>query len=335
MNTQENYKAWEPGRKKGTIEDIVAYGLLAPSSHNTQPWKFVVEKNVIKILPDYGRSLPYSDRFNRELFISIGCAWANCEVAAEHFGYSIKSEILPEDEIEDVAVKITCTKAKTAKKNDLFAAITERKTNRFPHTSEELSQQIITLCTGQMFDQNMSVHIINDAVRKKAAADIAADVAEFVYADPVFKKELQEWLRPVSTKEKDGIALFDAGVPAKITEMIVKNITEARPKEEAERDWHTVNSSTGLFVLTAPDDSKESWLFAGRATEYCWLNLTNFGVSLAPMGGFVEHPVANQKLMKLLKTKKHPLFFARIGFPRKPTHVSPRRPLEDVLKRSL
>ena len=77
MNTQENYKAWEPGRKKGTIEDIVAYGLLAPSSHNTQPWKFVVEKNVIKILPDYGRSLPYSDRFNRELFRSIGCAWSN------------------------------------------------------------------------------------------------------------------------------------------------------------------------------------------------------------------------------------------------------------------
>ncbi len=335
MTTQDNYKAWEPDRKKGTIEDIVAYGLLAPSSHNSQPWKFKVEGNIIKIVPDYARSLPYSDRFNRELFISLGCVWANCEVAAKHFGYSVKSEVLPEDEIEDVAIKITCTKGKSGKNDELFTAITERKTNRFPHTDEKLSKSIISACSGQKFDKNMSVHIITNSEQIKAAADIAADVAGFVFADPVFKKELQEWLRPVSTKEKDGIALFDAGVPAKITEMIVKNITQADPKEEAERDRKTVQSSTGLFVLTAPDDSKESWLRAGRAVEYCWLTLTNFGISVAPMGGFVEHPIANQQLMKLLKTKKHPLFFARIGYAKEPTHVSPRRPLEDVLKRSL
>ncbi|KXK10236.1 MAG: hypothetical protein UZ22_OP11002000881 [Microgenomates bacterium OLB23] len=68
MKSTHNYKAWELDVKQGTLEDVVSYGLLAPSSHNTQPWKFEVQGEYIKIHPDYARSLPYSDRYNRAFF---------------------------------------------------------------------------------------------------------------------------------------------------------------------------------------------------------------------------------------------------------------------------
>lgn len=338
MNSKPNYKAWEVRSSGGTLEEIVKYGLLAPSSHNTQPWKFLVEKEHIKILPDYSRSLPYSDRYNRAFFTTLGCAWANCEIAAHHFGYKVNSTILPEDEVGDVAIRMRCSKSvdlKNSSTSDLFGAITKRQTNRRPHISKELDSEAIDACMGQLHDADMEIHILTDSQSRDSLADMAAEVANFVYDDPIFKKELQEWLRPITTDAKDGIALFDADVSAKETESIVKNIIHALPKEEAQKDRDLIKASTGFFVLTSTGDTKESWIRAGRLAEYCWLTLTNFDISVAPMTGLIEHPVVYQKLMKLLKTKKRPLFFARIGYTLKTSHVSPRRPLEDVLTRSL
>lgn len=337
MKTADNYNAWNV-RTKGTLEDVVAYGLLAPSSHNTQPWQFVIEGDYIKILPDYSRSLPYSDRYNRAFFTTLGCAWANCEVAAVRLGYAVMSEILPEDEIDDVTIQMRCvkgTKSYNKETLDLFNAITKRQTNRRPHIQKVLDKKTIDACVKQVYEKDMTIHILTDEHSRSELADMAAEVAAFVYDDPVFKKELQEWLRPTTTKEKDGIALFDAGVPAEVTELIVKNIVNAKPNEEAERDRALINASTGFLILTSPEDTREAWLKAGRLAEYCWLMLTNAGVSVAPMTGLVEHPSVHQKLMKLLKSTQRPLFFARIGYTEELNHVSPRRPLEDVLKRSL
>ncbi|KXK10235.1 MAG: hypothetical protein UZ22_OP11002000880 [Microgenomates bacterium OLB23] len=149
------------------------------------------------------------------------------------------------------------------------------------------------------------------------------------------KKELQEWLRPTTTHEKDGIALFDAGVSDKVSEQIVKNIVHAQPHEEAQKDRALIKGSTGFIVITAPGDTKEEWLRAGRLVEYCWLTLTHAGIAVAPMTGLIEHPTVHKRLMQLLHTAQRPLFFARIGYTEERNHVSPRRPLEDVLKRSL
>src|SRR5512136_2800950 len=40
---------------------IVHYASLAASGHNTQPWKFALQGNVIQIHPDYSRRLPVVD----------------------------------------------------------------------------------------------------------------------------------------------------------------------------------------------------------------------------------------------------------------------------------
>jgi nitroreductase len=336
---EENYKAWNVSKTTGSLEDVVAYGLLAPSSHNTQPWKFEIVNNAIHIIADYSRSLPYSDRYNREFFITLGCAWANCEIAAKYFGYEVKSEILPEDALENIVIRLTCVRRKkngTSKDIiETFQAITQRRTNRFPHIDKKIPMEAIEQCVNHDIDTAIKVHVIDEIKKKTLVAEIAAGVADFVYQDPVFKKELQEWLRPVTTKQKDGIALFDAGVSAGETEKIVKNIVNADAKREAENDRKVIQSSTSLLIATSEEDTEEFWLRAGRVVEYCWLYLTHYDIAVAPMTGLIEHPQAHIDLMKIMHTKNRPLFFARIGYPQQSTHVSPRRPIEDVLKRSL
>jgi hypothetical protein len=53
--------------------DLVRYATLAPSSHNTQCWKFQIDNNAISILPDLLRRCPAVDPDDHHLFVSLGC----------------------------------------------------------------------------------------------------------------------------------------------------------------------------------------------------------------------------------------------------------------------
>ena len=66
------------GSSSKKLEFMLRYAILAPSSHNSQPWKFRIRENEINI---------FADTDQRELFISVGCALENLLIAAEHFGY--------------------------------------------------------------------------------------------------------------------------------------------------------------------------------------------------------------------------------------------------------
>ena len=65
------------GDKALLRQELVRYATLAPSSHNTQCWKFRVEDNAIAILPDLARRTPAVDPDDHHLFVSLGCAAEN------------------------------------------------------------------------------------------------------------------------------------------------------------------------------------------------------------------------------------------------------------------
>lgn len=59
---------------RAELAEAIGYATLAPSTNNTQPWKFEIAEGTIRVLPDFGRCLPVADPLNRELYISLGCA---------------------------------------------------------------------------------------------------------------------------------------------------------------------------------------------------------------------------------------------------------------------
>ena len=75
---------------------LVRYAVLAPSSHNTQPWKFRISADRLDLFMDQERWLKVADDDQRELHISIGCALENLLVAAEHFGLGHQTDYLPD-----------------------------------------------------------------------------------------------------------------------------------------------------------------------------------------------------------------------------------------------
>ena len=49
---------------------------LAPSVHNTQPWRFVISRGVLEIRADWTRKLRILDPSGRQLLISCGSSVA-------------------------------------------------------------------------------------------------------------------------------------------------------------------------------------------------------------------------------------------------------------------
>ena len=66
---------------------LLRYATLAASSHNTQPWRFELADDQIRVFADASRQLLVADPDRRELFLSVGCAIENLIVAAEQLGY--------------------------------------------------------------------------------------------------------------------------------------------------------------------------------------------------------------------------------------------------------
>src|SRR5579859_6334017 len=66
-----------PTDKTALLRDLVRYATLAPSSHNTQCWKFKLGDDHIAISPDYSRRCPAVDPDDHHLFVSLGCAAEN------------------------------------------------------------------------------------------------------------------------------------------------------------------------------------------------------------------------------------------------------------------
>src|ERR1700724_1574368 len=60
--------------RAGLLRELVRYATLAPSSHNTQCWKFRIQERSITIEPDFSRRCPVVDPDDHHLFVSLGCS---------------------------------------------------------------------------------------------------------------------------------------------------------------------------------------------------------------------------------------------------------------------
>src|SRR5690606_32982531 len=69
------------------LRNAVAAAVMAPSSHNTQPWRFRISGTRLDVLADPERQLKVIDRERRQLVQSCGCALFNARVAVRAMGY--------------------------------------------------------------------------------------------------------------------------------------------------------------------------------------------------------------------------------------------------------
>ena len=92
--SDSNLSAWDISEAK-PLDDAsprellihaVNYAILAPSSHNTQPWQFRIHGRQLDLYADRSRALAVVDHADRELVISCGAALFSVKVSAATHG---------------------------------------------------------------------------------------------------------------------------------------------------------------------------------------------------------------------------------------------------------
>ncbi|MEM9726585.1 MAG: hypothetical protein AAF909_14140, partial [Pseudomonadota bacterium] len=124
------------GAAMGDPTALAAAAILAPSPHNTQPWRVSVSADALRVVADPERHLGAMDPFRRELWIGLGGAVANGEIAGRAFGFGVgaaRLEGLDANGAGSVTLPLNIAPAgavASERAQALAAAIPRRRTNR-------------------------------------------------------------------------------------------------------------------------------------------------------------------------------------------------------------
>lgn len=321
----------EPGCARAKLEFIVRYAILAPSTHNTQPWLFHVHDETLEVFADRRRGLPVVDPHGRELTISCGAAIEIARIALQHYGYMGHIEPLPDPSRPELLARLRlgATAPPSSENELLFAAITRRRTTRLafrPFASEALVQEVTALARLHRVEAS----VVDSEAHRRCIAGLIARADRVQMADPAFRRELAAWLRP-SMVSSDGMSLSSFGAPDLLTApgalaMRTFNMGEV----VAGRDDELVACSPCLMLLATADDTALDWTNTGRALAMMTLRATADGICSSYLNQPIEVPELRPALGEAMDIRGAPQILLRLGRAAE-VPSSPRRPAYQVL----
>jgi nitroreductase len=313
------------------------YAVLAPSSHNTQPWRFKLGFDDLKLYADRTRALPVADPHDRELLMSCGAALFQLGLAIRYFGHADDVYLFPDatdcDLLATVLIGEPC--ALKADEQAMFHAIPKRHTNRLPFEKRPLPGNLINSLRNATAQEDATLTIINDDNRRKQAAQLVShgDCAQM--SSPSFRRELAAWIHSGRAATRDGIpgyaygvnALLDFATPAYAFAMRTFDLGEGI----AAHDRKLVEGSPVLAVLTTETDTPATWLSAGQALARVLLLACAHGVSASFLNQPLESEVLRSQFRAKLALSGFPQIFLHLGYGPE-TKPTPRRDVRDVLE---
>ncbi len=325
-----NYRAWrvEP-RDFHAPADLIRWAVLAPSSHNTQPWLFEVKQDAILVRPDLSRALPASDPTHRQLYLSLGAACANLKVAARFFGFQPVDELVPGPTRRTLAKRVTLaeTCSASAADGELFDAIPRRCSQRGPHTPRPLPADLRQAVLDEARRTGLELHLVEDRPRLAQLGALMYAVDRIILSDPGFTGELSEWVRPNSTDAADGMPGSGFNMPdleSRLFPMLVRSGRMARLAAEADRLLFA-EQTTAVGVISAATDDPAAWLAVGELFQLIALRATSLGLSANVLAGLVETRDFYRDLQNLVGAESRPQLLFRLGYPELATAHAPRR----------
>jgi len=310
----------------GSIEDqatfLLRYAILAPSSHNSQPWRFEVGGDEIRIDADESRCLDAADPDKRELYISVGCAVENCCVAAEGFGFDPELEYHDPGSADHV-VTVTLKKAEPANTRppELFDALTTRATSHEVFEDRALGTETRERLGDVVYETDVTLHFVDDPTAKATISELQAEADRLQMDDPEYRAELGHWI--------GNGALGSSWLAARIGQAVVTHLDIG--DREAKQNSKLIQSAPVVGVLTTETDDPVARVRTGQAFERIALLASSEGIAVHPMSQTLERPELRAQLAEVLGTTENPQHLFRLGYTDVEVDHTPRWPLEAFL----
>lgn len=323
--------AMPQGDQSALLHELVRYATLAPSSHNTQCWKFHAVGNLITIEPDLSRRCPVVDPDDHHMFVSLGCATENLAHAASANGLRANAKFNATG-TDTVSISLDATKALVS---PLFHAITERQCTRGDYDGKPLSMEELRLLEQAARGNGVRVLLLTERSAMENVLEYVVSGTSAQMNDPAFVEELKTWIRfsnDEAVRTGDGLFAGASGNPAMPrwlgSRMMGLFFT---PKSENERYARQIRNSAGIAVFVSDANDKAHWVETGRCYERFALQATVLGIRNAFLNQPVEVGAIRLQFAALLGLGKlRPDLVVRFG--RGPALPwSMRRPIQSVL----
>jgi hypothetical protein len=341
----KNYDAWKISvhdfeKQKNNFEKLaffIKFGLLAPSSHNSQPWEFEINEKdlLIKIFKAKERVLPIGDPNDDLCYVSIGCVTENIIISADYFGFS--SEIIYEENIQGdlcLTLKFTKDHEVTCDSEHLVHQISKRIVNRGKYENKPLPENFLEEIK-EFSDENHEIVFVDDRKKIFSIGEIANYASIKLMDSHIFRKELSDHVKNNFTKSYVGIPAFGMGIN-NLLSLFVPTLVKIFNMDKASKNQNLAlfkKHTPLLVVIASKNDSKKAKIISGRLYQKISLYAMAENIKTSPWGAITVHKESREKLKNFLNTGFHPDFLFRMGYNEKDPKHSPRLLIDAVLKK--
>ena len=318
------------------LRSAVEAAVQAPSTHNTQPWRFRIVEDRLEILTDPDRHLHVIDAERRQQIQSCGCALYNARVAIRTLGYVDEVTVMLADGVHPrllATLQLGDRHIATDDDMAMFAAIPKRHTNRRPFlarpVSSDITDRLIAIAAGWG-----ATMVRLDPKQKAGLAKLVDRADRLQYGDPAFRAEIARWLAPIGSQRRDGIPFPEKEYGSSLPFTVMRTLrSQELGAEFGELEQSNVTHAPVVFAIGTPGDLAGDWLGCGEALQAVLLHATVKGLSASFLNQVLEIPNLRGELAELIPGLGYPQMVLRLGVPedsiRRP---APRRDLSDVLE---
>jgi hypothetical protein len=310
------------------IEDAVHIASRAPSFHNSQPWRWVLESATLRLFLDPDQ-LVHTDSSGYQALLSCGAALDHLRVAMAAGGWTTSVDRFPNPNNRYHLADIEFSPAAGVTPTQLRAAdaILSRRTDRLPYAPVPDWPAFEQLLRLAVRNRNAQVDVLS-AQHHTELAD-ASHLSEVLRMyDAAYHAELDWWTSPFgATTGIPHSALVSAAESDRVDIGRSFPVTHNRERRQA-----TGDDQANVVVISALDDTRQDILECGETLSAVLLEATMAGFASCTLTHMTEHQ-ATRDIISTLTGHQLPQVLVRIGVAPALDQVpppTPRRPLSDI-----
>ncbi|MDT8912402.1 Acg family FMN-binding oxidoreductase [Amycolatopsis sp. PS_44_ISF1] len=308
-------------------EQALASAVRAPSLYNTQPWRFVVEPDLVQVWLDRDRVLAVADPRAGEARLACGAAVFNAVTALRAGGVEVETRIRPDRARPDLlaTLRLDGKHRATAEDGQLARAVFQRRTNRFPFLDQEVPAAVLARLRSAARSAGGYLKYLRAPGRYAQAVSLIRRAEAQQASEPAFDAEAAYWTdrRPGCL---DGVPRTAAGPPACALPVAPVRASHRNPRLSP----RVYEQEPLLAVVLTREVGPGAEVEAGMTLQRVLLTVTVAGLSASLLTQPFEIPAIRREFDRLFPDGRCPQTLLRLGYGYR-TPPTSRRPVESVV----